>query len=150
MFVFESLNLLQAKSESMANYKSCKRIFWRMQLESNSNARSVEVNSTQPPPSPRPFRKKENLFFRVWCVYGVVCVRQFSSVRHLSPACVRLAIHFCFSLLVFFPFSFCMTLYSSICMYVLAFRGFIGACVFRSSSSDARDPVVIVCLCGFV
>ena len=58
-----------------------------------------------------------------------------------------------FSLVVtnFSPFSFCLLLLPHTRMYVVAFRGFVGACVFRSSSSDARDPVVVVVrLCGFV
>ena len=56
-----------------------------------------------------------------------------------------------FSLVVtnFSPSNFCLMLLPYTRMYVLAFRGFVSACVFRSSSSGARDTVV-VCLCGFV
>ena len=58
-----------------------------------------------------------------------------------------------FSLIVtrFSPSNFFLMLlhYTRTC--VLVYWGFVGACVFCSSSSDARDPVVVVvCLGGFV
>ena len=47
------------------------------------------------------------------------------------------------------PFNFCLMLLPHTRMYVLEFRGCVGACVcvFRSSSFDARSPVLlVVCL----
>ena len=79
-------------------------------------------------------------------VFVNVCVIFDTFPRAMSGRLFIFACSFSFS-----AFSFSSMLLPYTRMYVLVFWGFVGACVFRSSSSDARDPVVVVvCLCGFV